>query len=144
MVQALIVVNKPSYTPERWQATLLIFASIINIAGFNIFAASHLPLAEGLFATFYVFVFFPVIIVSSLGTVNGIMADSEDTVGPRAQTICRRSLHALHGQRRRLAEHWIGSLGRSSVNDVRRHWIRFRRPYGGGNRRFAGERYCSD
>lgn len=62
IIQGLVVLNDSSYEPKRWQATLLIFASIIGIASFNVFAAKHLPLAEGIFVTFHVFAFFPVII----------------------------------------------------------------------------------
>lgn len=63
IVQGLIVVADPNYVPERWQATLLIIASAIGIGLFNIYGAKHLPLAEGIFATFHVFAFFPVIAV---------------------------------------------------------------------------------
>jgi choline transport protein len=57
------VVNDPTYIPTRWQGTLLIIASVIGIGLFNVFAAKHLPLAEGIFVTFHVFAFFPIIIV---------------------------------------------------------------------------------
>jgi choline transport protein len=63
IIQGLIVLNDASYTPQRWQGTLLIFASVIGIGLFNVFAAKHLPLAEGVFVTFHVFAFFPIIIV---------------------------------------------------------------------------------
>lgn len=63
IVQGLIVVADPNYVPERWQATLLIIASAIGIGLFNIYGAKHLPLAEGIFATFHVFAFFPVVAV---------------------------------------------------------------------------------
>ena len=62
IIQGLIVINNDSYDPKRWQSTLLIFASVIGIAAFNVFAAKHLPLAEGIFVACHVFAFFPVII----------------------------------------------------------------------------------
>jgi choline transport protein len=63
MIQGLIVINDASYNPTRWQGTLLIIASVIGIGLFNIFAAKHLPLAEGVFVTFHVFAFFPIVII---------------------------------------------------------------------------------
>ncbi len=63
IIQGLITMNNPDYVATRWQATLLIWASVIFIGAFNIFAAKHLPLAEGVFVTFHVFAFFPIIIV---------------------------------------------------------------------------------
>lgn len=63
IIQGIIVVNDATYSPTRWQGTLLIIGSIIGIGLFNIFGAKHLPLAEGVFVTFHVFAFFPIIIV---------------------------------------------------------------------------------
>jgi choline transport protein len=63
IIQGIIVVNNPTYAPTRWQGTLLIIASVIGIGLFNIFAAKHLPLAEGIFVTFHVFAFFPIVVV---------------------------------------------------------------------------------
>lgn len=63
IVQALIVINDESYGATAWQATLLIFASVIGIGLFNIFGAKQLPLAEGIFVAAHFFAFFPVIIV---------------------------------------------------------------------------------
>lgn len=62
IIQGLITLNNITYSPERWQATLLIIASVIGIAMFNVFAAKHLPLAEGIFVTVHIFAFFPIII----------------------------------------------------------------------------------
>ncbi|KAK5134732.1 hypothetical protein LTR08_006107 [Meristemomyces frigidus] len=42
--------------------TLLTIAAVIGIAAFNVFAAKHLPLAQGIFATVHVFAFVPVIV----------------------------------------------------------------------------------
>ncbi|OAA51580.1 Amino acid/polyamine transporter I [Metarhizium rileyi] len=62
VIQGLITLNDDSYTPTRWEATLLVFAAVIGVSLFNVFAAKHLPLAEGSFVTLYIFSFFPVII----------------------------------------------------------------------------------
>ncbi|KAJ6446909.1 primary-amine oxidase [Purpureocillium lavendulum] len=62
IIQGMIALNDASYLPTRWQGTLLVFASVIGVSMFNVFAAKHLPLAEGTFVTLYIFSFFPVII----------------------------------------------------------------------------------
>ena len=49
--------------PTRWQATLLIFASVIAIGMFNVFGAKHLPLAEGIFVTCHIVALLPIIVV---------------------------------------------------------------------------------
>jgi len=61
-VQALIVINDATYTPERWQGTLLTWVAVIAVASFNIFCAKHLPLAEGIFCSVHIFSFVPVIV----------------------------------------------------------------------------------
>ena len=63
IIQSLVVINNAeTYIPTRWQATLLIFASVFGVAAFNVFGAKHLPLAEGIFVTAHFGAFFPVII----------------------------------------------------------------------------------
>ncbi|KAE8158134.1 amino acid permease-domain-containing protein [Aspergillus tamarii] len=61
-VQGLISLNDDSYSPARWQGTLLVFAAAIGMSLFNIFGAKHLPLAEGIFVTCHFFAFIPVIV----------------------------------------------------------------------------------
>lgn len=63
IVQALITINHPPYTPIAWQATLLIIASATGIALFNIFFVEQLPLAEAIFVACHFLAFFPIIIV---------------------------------------------------------------------------------
>ncbi|KKY21609.1 putative amino acid permease [Phaeomoniella chlamydospora] len=62
IIQGIVVVNDESYVPTRWQATLLIWASIILMSLFNAFAAKHLPLAEGIFVACHCLLFFPIVI----------------------------------------------------------------------------------
>ncbi|WPH04553.1 Hypothetical protein R9X50_00744500 [Acrodontium crateriforme] len=62
IIQALIHVNHDTYEPARWVTTLITIAVVIALAAFNMFAASHLSVAEGIFATFHVFAFVPVVI----------------------------------------------------------------------------------
>ncbi|THC91345.1 hypothetical protein EYZ11_009183 [Aspergillus tanneri] len=62
IIQGMISLNNESYSPTRWQGTLLVVAAAIGMSLFNIFAAKHLPLAEGIFVTCHFFAFFPVIV----------------------------------------------------------------------------------
>ena len=62
MIQGLITLNNVDYVPTRWQATLLIFTSVIGFGMFNVFGAKHLPLDEGIFVTCHIFALFPIII----------------------------------------------------------------------------------
>lgn len=63
IIQSLAVLNNPTYVPTRWQATLIIWGSVIGMGLFNVVAAKRLPLIEGFFVALHVMAFFPVIIV---------------------------------------------------------------------------------
>ena len=62
IIQALLKVNNPTYSPTRWAGTLFTILTVIVVSAFNTFAASHLPFAEGIFATCRVFAFVPIIV----------------------------------------------------------------------------------
>ncbi|KAF1817486.1 putative amino acid transporter [Eremomyces bilateralis CBS 781.70] len=62
IILALASINNVDFAPTLWQATLIIFAVVIAISLFNIFAAKQLPLAEGLFALFHILAWFPIVI----------------------------------------------------------------------------------
>ncbi|KJK65787.1 amino acid permease GABA permease [Aspergillus parasiticus SU-1] len=62
MIQSLIFLNNETYVPTRWQGTLIVSAASIGMSLFNVFAAKHLPLAEGIFVTFHFFAFVPIIV----------------------------------------------------------------------------------
>lgn len=62
IVQALIGVNHPTYSPKRWAGTLFTILTVMVVSAFNTFAASHLPFAEGVFATCRVFAFVPIVV----------------------------------------------------------------------------------
>ncbi|KAE8418078.1 amino acid transporter [Aspergillus pseudocaelatus] len=62
MIQGVIFLNHETYAPARWQGTLIVSAASIGMSLFNIFAAKHLPLAEGIFVTFHFFAFAPIIV----------------------------------------------------------------------------------
>jgi amino acid transporter len=62
IIQALLVVNNPNYTPTQWAGTLFTIVTVMIVVAFNTFGASHLPFAEGIFATCRVFAFVPIVV----------------------------------------------------------------------------------
>ena len=46
MIQVLAVFNNPSYSPTRWQATLIMIASAVLFVLVNTFGKSLLPITE--------------------------------------------------------------------------------------------------
>ncbi|KAK5119786.1 hypothetical protein LTR85_007362 [Meristemomyces frigidus] len=62
-IQALITLNNPDYTPQRWQTTLLMIAVLAFMGAFNVFLAKWLALIEGFFAVLHFVAWVPVIIV---------------------------------------------------------------------------------
>jgi choline transport protein len=61
-IQGLITLNNPSYVPQAWQGTLLIWAVLAICLVFNTFFSKKLPLIEGLIVVLHVAGFFAVII----------------------------------------------------------------------------------
>jgi amino acid transporter len=62
MIQGLIVLWDESYTPQRWQGTLLTIAMDLISTFFNTYGARQLPLLEGLVLCLHVFGFFGILI----------------------------------------------------------------------------------
>ncbi|KAI9757776.1 MAG: hypothetical protein M4579_003312 [Chaenotheca gracillima] len=62
MIQGLIVLNNPSYVPQRWQGTLLFYAILFVSLFFNTYLVKHLPKIEGLILIIHVAGFFGVLI----------------------------------------------------------------------------------
>lgn len=63
IIQALITVNNPDYSPTNWQGTLLVFAMVLVLFVANIWGAKNLPLAQNVLLVVHVFGFLAVIIV---------------------------------------------------------------------------------
>jgi hypothetical protein len=60
--QGIIIINEPSYEPQRWHGTLFVYAVTILTATLNIWAARYLPRLEIMFVACHVLLFFPVLI----------------------------------------------------------------------------------
>ena len=62
IILGMIAINDPSFVPQRWQATLLIIATVLALAAFNFFAGKRLGDAENVFCAFHLLAFLPVIV----------------------------------------------------------------------------------
>jgi len=63
MIQALITINNPNYSPTNWQGTLLVFAMALVLYLANTVAARGMPLAQNILLVFHCLAFFTIIIV---------------------------------------------------------------------------------
>ncbi|PPJ50565.1 hypothetical protein CBER1_06298 [Cercospora berteroae] len=63
IIQGLIVLNNPTYVPERWHGTLLVIAVAAFAVLFNTVLAKKLPMVEGLLLILHVLGLFAIIIV---------------------------------------------------------------------------------
>ncbi|PPJ60677.1 hypothetical protein CBER1_03466 [Cercospora berteroae] len=62
VVLALVQINHDDFSPTRWQRNLLTFGVLIVVSAFNALAASHLSVAEGLFAICHVYALVPIVV----------------------------------------------------------------------------------
>ncbi|GIZ41191.1 hypothetical protein CKM354_000450500 [Cercospora kikuchii] len=62
VVLALVEINHDDFSPARWQRNLLTFGIVIVVSAFNALAASHLSVAEGLFAICHVYALVPIVV----------------------------------------------------------------------------------
>ena len=62
IIQGLIVLNDPTYSPQNWQGTLLFWAAIFFAVAFNTVVSSALPQIEGLILVIHVLGFFAILI----------------------------------------------------------------------------------
>lgn len=63
IIQALITINNPDYSPTNWQTTLLIFANVVVLFAANVFGAKKLPLGQNVLLVLHILGFLVVIIV---------------------------------------------------------------------------------
>jgi choline transport protein len=62
MIQGLVVLNNDTYTPTRWQGTLIMIGVLIIATFTNTLGARHLPLLEGIILVLHILGFFCIII----------------------------------------------------------------------------------
>jgi hypothetical protein len=63
IIQGLISVRDPEYHPERWQGTLFVFAMVVVIYLFNVYAADMMPLFNNLLMILHILSWTVVVIV---------------------------------------------------------------------------------
>ena len=69
IVLGLCVINDRTFEPKSWHATLLIIATVIGLAAFNILAGKRLALTEIIFVSLHFLAFIPV--VATLWAMTG-------------------------------------------------------------------------
>lgn len=62
MIQGMIILNHPDYSPTRWQGTLIFYGVIAFIVFINTFLARWLPKIEGLVLCVHILGFFAILI----------------------------------------------------------------------------------
>ncbi|TGO90115.1 hypothetical protein BPOR_0078g00050 [Botrytis porri] len=62
LIQALVILNHPTYVPERWQATLIFYAVLAFILFVNTYLARWLPKIEGFVLCIHILGFFGILI----------------------------------------------------------------------------------
>ena len=63
MIQGLIGLNDPNYEPTSWQGTLLVFAMVLVLYFFNVFASKEMPVVQNLLLVLHTSAFFVIIVV---------------------------------------------------------------------------------
>jgi choline transport protein len=99
LVQALARVWDPSYQATEWKGTLITMATVILVAAFVVFAAAHIRIAEGVFATCRMFAVVPLLVafwvlVSPKATPRAVFLGFRDFSGTWPYT----GVSALVGQ----------------------------------------------
>ncbi|EEA19151.1 GABA permease, putative [Talaromyces marneffei ATCC 18224] len=63
IIQGLISIRNPDYTAENWQGTLFVFAMILVIYFFNVYASSLMPILNNLLLVFHILSWAVIVIV---------------------------------------------------------------------------------
>ncbi|PCG90379.1 hypothetical protein PENOC_102330 [Penicillium occitanis (nom. inval.)] len=63
IIQGLISIRNPDYTPENWQGTLFVFAMILVIYVFNVYASNLMPILNNLLMILHILSWVVIVIV---------------------------------------------------------------------------------
>jgi amino acid transporter len=63
IIQGLISVRDPNYSPENWQGTLFVFAMVAVIYVFNVYAASWMPRIQNMLLVLHIFCWVVIVVV---------------------------------------------------------------------------------
>ncbi|KAB8268232.1 hypothetical protein BDV30DRAFT_243577 [Aspergillus minisclerotigenes] len=87
IIQGLISVKDRSYKPENWQGTLFVFAMILAIYFFNVYAASWMPRIQNLLLALHILCFVVVITVlwamAPRKPASAVFLEFSNTVNPK-------------------------------------------------------------
>ena len=70
VILGIIALNDQSFVPQRWQATLLIVATVSALGAFNFLAGKGLAIAENVFFALHLLAFLPIIVTMLAMTPN--------------------------------------------------------------------------
>ena len=91
MIQGLIVLNIPTYVPERWEGTLLFYAVIFFGLIFNTFLVKILPKIENLILIIHIGGFFgvliPLVYTAPHGSASEVFGQFENGGGWSTQSL---------------------------------------------------------
>lgn len=99
LVQAVAEIHNVSYVATGWKGALITIAAATLVAAFDIFAAAHWRIAEGVFATCRAFAYVPIVVtlwvmVSPKSSAREVFVNFRDFTGTWTTT----GLSALVGQ----------------------------------------------
>ena len=75
MIQALLILNYPTYNPQRWQGTLLLYAVLFFALFFNTYLGRHLPKVEAMVLIIHIVGFFAIMITLTYLAPHGDASD---------------------------------------------------------------------
>ena len=70
IILGMVVLDHEAFVPQQWHVTLLIIATVLGLAAFNLFAGKHLAIAETIFAAFHFLAVIPIVAVLLAFTPN--------------------------------------------------------------------------
>ena len=70
VILGIVALNDQSFVPQRWQATLLIVATVLTLGAFNFLAGKRLADAENVFFALHLLAFLPIIVTMLAMTPN--------------------------------------------------------------------------
>ena len=63
IIQGLISIRNPDYAPENWQGTLFVFAMILVIYVFNVYASNLMPILNNLLMILHILSWVVIVVV---------------------------------------------------------------------------------
>lgn len=63
LIQALVTINYPDYSPANWQGTLMVWAVVAVMWVMNVYGARAMPIFQNVFLVLHVFGFLTLIVI---------------------------------------------------------------------------------